>query len=222
MKNLVDRVNHLLDLANRTYETKQFTTGHFASAWVDRELFWEFRTSSLSFILNLYGNKHPYYTDYERLVRKNIPQDTLEGRAILRSIKNEIDRGWLMTMKGILSAEIFSDFLDMADHLLTEGYKDPAAVMIGSILEEHLRQLCAKFEIPIGEEKFGKMITRKADALNSDLTKNEVYNKLDQKNVTAWLDLRNKAAHGKYNDYNLQQVEFMKDGVTEFITRTKI
>ena len=47
-------------------------------------------------------------------------------------------------------------------------------------------------------------------------------NKLDQKNVTAWLDLRNKAAHGNYGEYNQQQVEFMLHAVTEFMTRNSI
>jgi len=43
---------------------------------------------------------------------------------------------------------------------------------------------------------------------------------LDQKNVTAWLDLRNKAAHGLYDQYNREQVETMLKGVIEFSART--
>ena len=35
---------------------------------------------------------------------------------------------------------------------------------------------------------------KKADAMNSVLYTMEIYSKLDQKNVTAWLDLRNKSA----------------------------
>ena len=45
-------------------------------------------------------------------------------------------------MKKLVSAEIFSDFLEMAAHVLEQDYKDPAAVMIGTVLEENLRQLC--------------------------------------------------------------------------------
>ena len=107
----------------------------------------------------------------------------------------------------------------MAKHLLEEGYKDPAAVMIGSILEEHLRQLCVKHSIPIEEMKNGKTIFIKADTLNAELNKLNVYNKLDQKIITSWLDLRNKAAHGKYGDYNKEQVNSFYLGITEFISR---
>lgn len=43
---------------------------------------------------------------------------------------------------------------------------------------------------------------------------------LDQKNVTAWLGLRNKAAHGQYAEYNADQVRVMQSGVSEFNART--
>jgi hypothetical protein len=43
--------------------------------------------------------------------------------------------------------------------------------------------------------------------------------KMDQKNVTAWLDLRNKAAHGHYEQYQKEQVALLISGVRDFITR---
>ena len=217
------RINEIIELADRTFATKQ-TTGseRFRTTSVNSELFYEFRTTSLSFILNLYGENHPFFLDFNRLVVQCNPSDTIEGRGILKSIKAEIDGGWLVTLKGLVSAEIFSDFIEMADYLLKEGYKDPAAVVIGSVLEEHLKQLCSKNGILIEETKSGKLVPKKADLLNSELSGKVVYNKLDQKNVTAWLDLRNKAAHGKYTEYNQQQVEFMLQTVTEFITRNSI
>jgi hypothetical protein len=55
--------------------------------------------------------------------------------------------------------------------------------------------------------------------LNVDLTKANVYNKLDEKNVTAWLDLRNKAAHGSYTEYNLDQVKLLVSSIQDFISR---
>ena len=60
---------------------------------------------------------------------------------------------------------------------------------------------------------------KKADALNSELARVGVYNTLDQKNVTANLDLRNKAAHGHYNDYSQEQVVIMLQSVRDFVAR---
>ncbi|KKN48021.1 hypothetical protein LCGC14_0657070 [marine sediment metagenome] len=37
--------------------------------------------------------------------------------------------------------------------------------------------------------------------------------------MTGWLDLRNKAAHGKYDEYNKNKVEQMIMGVRDFIVR---
>lgn len=164
-------------------------------------------------------NNTLFYKEFDKKVSDNHTYHSLEGRGILKSTKQEIDGGWIFTVKGVVSAEIFSDFLEMAEHLLQEGYKDPSAVMIGSVLEEHLRQLCTKNTIKLERIKDGKPIPKKADLLNSELASSSVYNKLDQKSITSWLDLRNKAAHGKYSEYTKEQVEFMYHGVSNFMMR---
>jgi hypothetical protein len=181
-----------------------------------------FRTVGLSFILDLFGEEHPYYKIFREVTKHYRDSAVNSGIEILDNIRAEIENGWLTSIKGIVSAEIFSDFLEMAEHLLENNYKDPAAVMIGSVLEEHIRQLCLKNGIDTTYEKDGKIINLKADRMNSELAKAGIYNKLDQKNVTALLDLRNKAAHGNYAEYNKQQVQLMYDSVFNFITRNQL
>jgi hypothetical protein len=109
----------------------------------------------------------------------------------------------------------------MAEHLLDEKYKDAAAVVAGSVLEEHLRQLCLSASVPVEDSPRGKVVPRKADTLNTDPARVGKYSKLDQKAVTAWLDLRNKAAHGKYSEYSHDQVALMLGGVRDFILRNQ-
>ena len=58
-----------------------------------------------------------------------------------------------------------------------------------------------------------------ADTLNAELVKVGAYTNLDQKNVTAWLGLRNDAAHGNYEEYGKQQVVLMIDSIRDFIAR---
>jgi hypothetical protein len=166
-----------------------------------------------------YGNKHSHYTEFDSRVDDSYEYKAQQGHAILLSIQNEIEGGWVFSVKKLVSAEIFSDFLEMAEHLLDQSYKDPAAVMIGSVLEENLRQLCSTNDIETELEKGDSFTPKKADRLNSDLAKAEIYTKLDQKAVTMWLDLRNKAAHGKYEEYTEEQVKLMLQGVTEFLAR---
>ena len=108
----------------------------------------------------------------------------------------------------------------MAEHLLKEGYKDPAAVIVGSTLEEHLKKLAQKCGIALeSSNQKGEMKPKKADTLNSELMSKNVYGKLDQKYVVSWLDLRNNAAHAKYGAYKIEQVELMLQGVQDFISR---
>jgi hypothetical protein len=189
---------------------------------VERSSFEGFRAGTLSFFKLCFGTNHPYYEEFNSEVTTPVPSDVKSGLSILRAVKNELEGGWLITTRGLVSAEIFSDFLEMAEYLLENDYKDPAAVIIGSVLEEHLRQLGQKHGIDTHRNSGGKSVTKKADQLNAELAKAQIYNKLDQKNVTAWLDLRNKAAHGKYSEYNKNQVELMCKAVTEFMTRNSV
>lgn len=46
-----------------------------------------------------------------------------------------------------------------------------------------------------------------------------MYNQLELKTVTAWLDLRNKAAHGEYAQYDHTQVSNMITSVRDFLIR---
>lgn len=188
--------------------------------YVDSGTFAGFRSATLSFLHNIFGPSHAYSVQFEEDTKgRNWFSAARAGREILLAATKEVEGGWNNRIRTLVSAEIFADFLDMAEYLLAEGYKDAAAVMIGSVLEEHLRQLCRKHSIPVEYVRDGKVRPKKADALNAELTNAEVYNRLDQKNVTAWLDLRNKAAHGHYGDYSDGQVKAMLASVTEFMSR---
>ena len=60
---------------------------------------------------------------------------------------------------------------------------------------------------------------KKADAINAELAKAAAYTKLDQKNVTAWLGLRNDAAHGHYSAYDNNQIVLLISSIRDFISR---
>ena len=137
----------------------------------------------------------------------------------LQALRADVAAGYVRSQRELLHAELFADFLEMAQHLANEGYKDAAAVIAGSSLEAHLRQLCAKASISSDATVNGSVAPKKADRLNSELAAVAAYSKLDQKNVTAWLDLRNKAAHGKYAEYEAPQVNLQIAGIRDFISR---
>lgn len=219
------------DLATRAYEliskgeavlTTRHRTEGVGGEWVDLGKFADFRTAARAFLGRTFGEHSPYFKDFESGVVTSRSDSVIVGIGILAASREDLLGGWLTTTKGLLSADIFSDFLEMAEHLLSEDYKDAAAVIIGSVLEGHLRQLAQKHGIEVVTEQAGRQVPKKADSLNAELTKAEAYNKLDQKSVTAWLDLRNKAAHGKYDEYTKSQVEQMCQAVLDFMVRNAI
>jgi hypothetical protein len=153
---------------------------------------------------------------HERVLTGNMGLALGPLRGILKAIRSDYEAGYVESVTELIHADIFADFLEMADYLLQQGYKDPSAVIIGSVLESHLRKLCDKNNISVAKPDGSP---KKADTLNSELGGSDIYSKLDQKSVTAWLDLRNKAAHGHYTEYAQEQVALMLQGVRDFVLR---
>ncbi len=98
------RINELISLAGKVLATKKETD---YSSYISYEAFNEFRSASLSFLRNTFGEDHPFYTEFDTNAKKSNSYDTEEGRGILKAAKQEIDGGWLFSIKGIVSAEIF-------------------------------------------------------------------------------------------------------------------
>lgn len=218
-KILIDKIDYLINLSidfekTATPTITDFGFGTTETTKYDAEIFAELKNSSKSFILKLYGSEHPYYTSVKASLQNF--QGTATLRGVLKGIKNEINEGFLLKLSDLVSAEIFSNFLDMAEYLLKENYKDAAAVIIGSTLEEKLRQIANNNSVDILDAKGNP---KKANLLNDDIYKNGVYNKLDHKSIISWLELRNNAAHGKYSEYDKKKVEMMFDYVNDFSAR---
>lgn len=129
-------------------------------------------------------------------------------KGIVEETHAAILKGHLLSYEELIRGELFSDVLEMADHLQTEGYKDPAAVIAGTALELHLKKLCAKHTVPV---------VGNAARMNDDLKKASVYGALEQKQIAAWQQLRNDAAHGNYAAVDAEQVDLMIKWVRGFI-----
>ena len=145
------------------------------------------------------------------------PRIIIQLAGALKALRTAYNEGLMLSVREIIHAEVFDDFLDMADHLFNEqNLKEPAAVIGGGVLEQHLIELCKKNKIdtlkPNGKPK-------KADTLNSDLKAAGVYSKTEHKEITAWYGIRNHAAHGEHDKYTEGQVDLMLRGIRHFISR---
>lgn len=176
-------------------------------------------TMSRAAVRRIAGPSSEYMRHIERILaeeRKGWIGATLTAIVgVVESLRADLSAGHLRTLGELLHAEVFSDLLEMAHHLQGEGYKDAAATITGAALESHLRRLAESNGVVVEVEGRSK----KADQLNAELAKAEAYSKLDQKSVTAWLDLRNKAAHGRFAEYSQEQVSLLIAGVRDFMLR---
>ena len=180
-----------------------------------------FLTMAQAAIEQISGSNSVYVRDVKEILAKDyaLPYEVASIAGIVKALRAGLEAGYLQGVTELIHGELFADFLDMASHLLDEGYKDPAAVIAGAALETHLRQLCDKQGIQTEVNSATGIHAKKAALMNADLAKASVYSKLDQKLVTAWLDLRNKAAHGKFEEYTKEQVAVMLLGIKDFIAR---
>jgi hypothetical protein len=131
---------------------------------------------------------------------------------VLNALRADYEGDRMQSFAELLHADLFSDFLEMAEYFLDEGFKDPAAVMAGGVLEEHLRKMCARHGICIP-------IHPKLDSMNADLMKSGAYTKSELKLVSGWADLRNKAAHVEWTKYGEDEVRLMIQGIRFFINK---
>jgi hypothetical protein len=139
-----------------------------------------------------------------------------ELAGIVTALRDDIQAGWLESVIELAHADTYEGYLEMAEGLASQGYKDAAAVIAGTSLEVHLKTLASKYGVDISTSGGGP---KKADTLNSDLRKADVYNALEQKSVTTWLGIRNSAAHGHYDEYDMNRVVELIKGVRDFAIR---
>ena len=136
--------------------------------------------------------------------------------AIVHALRDDYALGSLTAVEEIVHADLFDDFLDMANELLSKGFIGPAAVLAGTVLEEQLRKLAKKHGVGIADEK-GR--AKSVESLGIDLRKAEIVTEVQRKSVTAWYAQRTEGAHGRPENLNDGEVERMVDGVRDFVAR---
>lgn len=208
---IVQRIDQLIEKADAVLATHKpnppnvigFTT--LASG-----IFAEWRTQVENFLTNLLGSDHVYVRNFQEKVQDGYPGHVQIGQGILRAVREDVLGGYLVNVKTLISAEVFTDFLQMAEHLLECGYKDPAASLCGAVLEDGLRRIAAKASVKVrSREDLTSLNHKCADA--------GVYSRLVQRKIQVWTDVRNSADHGEFHNYAEQDVQDMLKGVAQFL-----
>jgi len=148
------------------------------------------------------------------------PSSGRQLAGIIQGIRSDMEAGLLRRFEVAVQDAVVADYLSMAEDLFSGEQGSmrhvPAAVLAGVVLEDALRRLCERHQPPISvvhdNGKFKKMAV-----LIDNLKKAGAYNELKAKQLRAWTDIRNAAAHGQFDDFSPADVEAMLSGLTTFL-----
>lgn len=177
--------------------------------YVGHEEFYEWGTSVLNLLQRTFNEQSVHYQNFiEQYKKFGYRFSNFEKcRGIFRAAKEDYIGGYLFNMRALIKAEVLEDSIEQANELLKAGYKDPACVLVGVALETTLKEICTREGMAHG----------KLDRMNVEICKSGIYNMAKQKQITAWADLRNKAAHGDWDSYNKDDVNDFLQGVQRFM-----
>ena len=168
------------------------------------------RAQATTCVADIAGRDSPYYERFVEDTKAEYPRVAGEGAAILEALSADVAGGYLRRQAELVAVEVFSDFLDMAEHLLDVGYHVPAASLVGAVLEDGLRRLAGRHELKVGPSD-------DIAALNNRLASKNVYSNLVRKQVDLWSATRNAADHGIFDDVKPASVRDMHGGVLTFL-----
>ena len=206
----VEELDRLVDDGERLLE-------HAGSPWGEGGHLSEisrWRTLSREILISVFGAEHRFTDAFGKsvtFVNGFFPdaQDIQVATGVLRASRDFVAGGYF-DLRRLIAAEVFTSLLDEAEHLLDVGYKDPAAVLTGSVLEDGLRRIADKRGLTLNP-KSGM------SAINDALRGAGVYTPLLHRQVQVWIEIRNNAAHGKIAEYEAADVRAMHVGVSQLL-----
>jgi hypothetical protein len=207
-----DELNRQADAVKNTKQRKQSGL-HNGSSYesVDHDMLLGWCVKVRNLLVSACGRDSEHFKSFVEAEKPLLYEENPFRLARLHSVflaaKEDFEGGYLTSVKNLVEAEVFSSELDQARELLVTGYRAPAAVVSGVVLETNLRNLC----------KARGIATGKLDKMNVDLAKAGAYNTLVQKRITALAAIRNSAAHGNESEFNQADVHSMIEEVERLL-----
>lgn len=176
---------------------------------VPSDMYKEWATNVLNLLHRTFGDSSVHYRNLADHYSKfeGWVSDFNDSYGIFRAAREDYEGGYLFNIRTLAKAEVLSDAIDQAKQLLASRYKDPACILGRVALESALKDLASRYSVGEG----------KLDRMNADLTKAGAYNMAKQKQITAWAEIGNKAAHGEWSHYSEQDATAMVFGVEALI-----
>ncbi len=146
-------------------------------------------TSNCNVLINMLGDLSSPWKQLFYAKDGNTLINTKSLLGGLKSIKDNIEKGYLIRFEDLIFAEAFSNLIEQSENLFSQNYFLAAGVVCRAVLEEKLRNLCNSQEITF--EKSSPTL----NTYNSELYKAKYYDKTEFKHIDYLISIGNSAAH---------------------------
>jgi hypothetical protein len=210
---LISRIDDLNKLGEQVLSTRHPPPPNISgNDRVNGAPFHKWRASCLSFLSSVFGETHTHFTLFQNECRNTYYFSASAGHQIMLAAKDDIVGGYLKSLETFVSADIFTNFLDMSEYLSNEGYINPAASLSGAVLEDGLRKISNSKNVKLKQKE-------NISSLNQKLFQAKIYNQLAFSNIRVWNTIRDNADHGNFSEYNADDVNKMIAGIRSFLNK---
>ena len=132
---------------------------------------------------------------FERIVGQGeyfSKDNVCKALGIMESALDSVRLGLLSKTEKLVAAEIFTNFVEMSEHLLLQGYKHAAISVAGAALEDGLRRCCQRSGVTLKDRD-------DISALAHKLLDKKAIDRLQMKQVAYWKNMRDLADHGHFD-----------------------
>jgi hypothetical protein len=191
---LLAQLDALLAEGQRVVTSYRLDEWSYASSRMSEADIQAFVTSGLAALERIAGKDSEFYRNLPpkpRCLQALEPNDGYPSALLgaLTALRRAVADGLLVRLERRVRANVYDDFLVQARELLDAGYHVPAMVLVGGVLEDHLRKLCTARGLTWnGSGSLSKY---------NDALREKVYDQPAWRRIQALADLRNKAAHGQ-------------------------
>ena len=171
----------------------------------------------LDIVVRAIGTDNVFYRELRSLsnFRRSSIEQVARTVAILQRVQGVVREGRPRSIKAAAVAATFTDLLDLADHLRTEGHYLAAVAVAGAVLESELRRLHDARLTPLSSGSIEGYNNALRVLYNEG--KFPEYIDEDDRHIKTWANLRNKCDHGERSNSDDLPI-YMPDGVTAYPT----
>jgi len=179
-------------------------------SYVELEKFKKWK-SNCDVLIDLLGDLAKPWIDSIGGDSSNTMVKAKEIMGALKSIYETVERGYLTKIEDLIFAEAFTNLIEQAKYLYSQGYLLAAGVIARAILEEKLRNLCSQQSISLSKSH------PTLSDYNQELYKSNNYSKIEFKKIDFLISIGNGAAHN--NEFTKEDIMKLIEGVISLLKK---